>query len=163
MLTLLALLSVLPANAAHPCSRYGCDDDITPPPPVESKLDHNKRIVREFYDLAFNQHRPTDAAMKYLAVSYKQHNPHVADGRQGFIDAFANPTEPDESVTDFKRFVAEDDLVVVHSHGVDHPKDPKDLGVAVVDIFRVSEDLITEHWDVGQKVPATSKNPNGMF
>jgi len=130
---------------------------------AETALEHNKRIVREFYDQAFNQHQPVEAAMKYLREDYKQHNPHVADGRKGFIDAFANPTEPDESVTNFKRFIAEDDLVMVHSHGIDHPNDPKDRGVAVVDIFRVQGDLITEHWDVGQKVPETSKNSNGMF
>jgi len=129
----------------------------------ESPLEHNKRIVREFYDLAFNQHKPRDAAMKYLAVNYIQHNPRVADGRQGFIDAFANQTAPDKSVTEFKRFVAEGDLVVVHSHGIDDPADKADRGVAVVDIFRVTGNLITEHWDVGKKVPETSRNNNTMF
>ena len=129
----------------------------------ESIGDHNKRIVREFYDLAFNQHKPLEAAQKYLAVKYVQHNPHVADGRQGFIDAFANQKEPDESITKFKRFISEGDLVVLHSHGIDHPNDKNDRGVAVVDIFRVNGDLITEHWDVGQKVPETSKNNNTMF
>jgi len=129
----------------------------------ESRLEHNKRIVREFYDLAFNQHKPLEAAMKYLAVNYIQHNPHVADGRQGFIDAFSNPKEPDQSVTVFKRFIAEDDLVVIHSQGIDHPQNKADLVVAVIDIFRVKGDLITEHWDVGEKVPALSKNTNTMF
>lgn len=59
--------------------------------------------------------------------------------------------------------VAEKDLVVIHSHGIDNPQDKDDRGVAVVDIFRVTGDLITEHWDVDQKVPATSKNDNTMF
>ena len=59
--------------------------------------------------------------------------------------------------------MAEGDLVVIHSHGIDNPGDKNDLGVAVVDIFRVNGDLITEHWDVGQKVPETSKNSNTMF
>ena len=129
----------------------------------ESTLKHNKRLVREFYELAFNQHKPLEAATKYLAVDYIQHNPGVADGRQGFIDAFANQSGPDNSITIFKRFVAEEDLVVIHSHGIDNPQDKTDRGVAVVDIFRVKGDLITEHWDVGQKVPATSKNNNTMF
>jgi predicted SnoaL-like aldol condensation-catalyzing enzyme len=129
----------------------------------ESPLEHNKRIVKEFYDLAFNQHKPIDAAMKYLAVSYIQHNPHVADGRQGFIDAFSKQSGPDTSVTEFKRFIAEGDLVVVHSRGINNPQDKTERGVAVVDIFRVKGDLITEHWDVGQKVPESPKNNNTMF
>ena len=128
-----------------------------------STLEHNKRIVREFYEQAFNRHQPKDAAMKYLAMGYRQHNPHVADGRQGFIDAFSQATGADKSVTEFKRFLAEGDLVMVHSHGIKDTADPKDPGVAVVDIFRVEGDLITEHWDVGQKVPVESKNKNGRF
>src|SRR6266404_1828817 len=94
----------------------------------ESQLDHNKRIVREFYDLAFNQHKPLEAANKYLAPGYVQHNPNVADGRQGFIDAFSGEHGPDTSVTNFKRFIAEGDLVVLHSHGIENPKDKNDRG-----------------------------------
>ncbi len=120
----------------------------------------NKRIVTEFYNMAFNEHQPVAAANKYLAENYIQHNPHVADGRKGFIEAFSGDTGPDTSTTDFKRFISENDLVVVHSHG---KQNPQDRGVAVVDIFRVDGDLITEHWDVGQKVPETSKNNNTMF
>lgn len=127
---------------------------------AETVQEKNKRVVKEFYDLAFNAHQPITAANKYLAENYIQHNPHVADGRKGFIDAFSGSTEPDTSFTDFKRFIAEGDLVVVHSHGKENPQD---LGVAVVDIFRVQGDWIVEHWDVGQKVPAQSKNNNTMF
>ena len=127
---------------------------------AESTQEKNKRIVTEFYNLAFNQHKPLEAANLYLAENYIQHNPHVADGRKGFIEAFANDTGHDESTTDFKRFISENDLVVVHSHG---KSNPQDRGVAVVDIFRVDGELITEHWDVGQKVPETSKNNNTMF
>ena len=64
------------------------------------------------------------------------------------------------STTEFKRFISENDLVVVHSHGKSYPQD---RGVAVVDIFRVEGELITEHWDMGQEVPETSKNNNTMF
>ena len=127
---------------------------------AESLQEKNKRIVTEFYNLAFNEHEPLRAANIYLAEGYIQHNPHVADGRKGFIEAFSGDTAPDNSTTEFKRFIAENDLVVVHSHG---KSKPQDRGVAVVDIFRVTGDLITEHWDVGQKIPETSKNINTMF
>ena len=141
----LALMAFIPAHAE------------------ESVQEKNKRIVTEFYDLAFNQHQPLEAANKYLADNYKQHNPYVAEGKKGFIDAFAGDTL-DDSVTDFKRFIAENDLVVVHSHGKKHQfAFPLDRGVAVIDIFRVEGNLIIEHWDVGQKVPETSKNDNTMF
>ncbi|MGZ3775166.1 MAG: nuclear transport factor 2 family protein [Pseudobdellovibrionaceae bacterium] len=134
------------------CSVAVCSEDSV-------KLENNKKIVREFYDLAFNKHQPLEAANKYLAENYIQHNPYVADGRKGFIDAFANAS-PDSSTTQFKRFMAEGDLVMIHSHG---KTNPDDRGVAVIDIFRVQNNKIVEHWDVGQKIPATSKNNNTMF
>ena len=35
--------------------------------------------------------------------------------------------------------------------------------LAVVDIWRVVDGLITEHWDVVQPVPADPEVPHGMF
>jgi predicted SnoaL-like aldol condensation-catalyzing enzyme len=125
-----------------------------------TEQEQNKKTVTEFYEMAFNKHQAREAAMKYLAVNYIQHNPGVGDGRQSFIDAFAQSKGPDDSVVEFKRVIAEGDLVVLHSHGHEHPGD---LGYAVVDIFRVNKGVITEHWDVGQKVSAKPKNTNTMF
>lgn len=127
---------------------------------AESALEKNKRLVREFYDLAFNQHRPIDAANKYLVPNYKQHNPNVADGREGFIAAFGGQPKNDQSKSEFKRFIAENDLVVVHSFV---RRNANDRGVAVVDIFRITGDKITEHWDVIQAVPEKAANTNTMF
>ncbi len=58
------------------------------------------------------------------------------------------------------RAIAEDDLVVLHYNLKFFPDD---LGQAVVDIFRVQDGRIVEHWDVMQPVPAESANDNGMF
>lgn len=127
--------------------------------PVDLKA--NKKTVEAFYDLAFNQHKAVDAAMKYLKPEYKQHNPHVADGRQAFIDAFKTPDPKElESKTIFKRLIAEEDLVVLHSHKIRHKGDQ---GVAGIDIFRVESGMITEHWDVNQVIPEKSANQNTMF
>jgi predicted SnoaL-like aldol condensation-catalyzing enzyme len=40
---------------------------------------------------------------------------------------------------------------------------PKNRGVAVVDIFRVENGAIVEHWDVMQPVPPQTANKNGVF
>lgn len=40
---------------------------------------------------------------------------------------------------------------------------PGERGQAVVDLFRVQDGKIVEHWDVLQDVPATSANDNTMF
>ena len=55
-----------------------------------------------------------------------------------------------------------EDLVAVHFH-FKYEKDSR--GYSVVDILRIDQGYIREHWDVLQEVPdpATSKNANGMF
>ena len=40
---------------------------------------------------------------------------------------------------------------------------PGPNGGAIVDIFRVKNNKIVEHWDVIQAIPDTSKNTNTMF
>ncbi len=129
-------------------------------PSAHADTFQNKELVRKFYDLAFNQHQPKKAALAFLAEEYIQHNPHVATGRKGFIDAFSDSKEKDESKAVFIRFIAEGDLVVLHSHKIEKPGD---RGVAGVDIFRVKDGKITEHWDVNQRIPEESKNTNTMF
>lgn len=124
----------------------------------------SKQIVTEFFDLAFIQRRPTEAAMKYISPDkYIQHNPDGKDGRDTFIKGFAAYVEKSKYQAIIKRVIAEGDIVVVHSHGFTDPTDSKDRGEASVDIFRVENGKIVEHWDVIQPVPEKSNNSNTMF
>lgn len=121
----------------------------------------NKELVTSFYKLAFNDHQPVEAMKKYVGSQYTQHNPYVADGKQPFIDFFVEfQKKHPQSHVEIKRVVAEGDLVVVHVHS---KLDPKDGGRAVMDIFRVQDGKIVEHWDVGQSIPEKPANKNTMF
>jgi predicted SnoaL-like aldol condensation-catalyzing enzyme len=122
----------------------------------------NKQVVREFYDLAFNQQQPEEAVRRYLGTTYRQHNPLAADGAEPFIGFVKWLTGANPKLhVEFKRLVAEGDLVLVHSHQIPAPGS---RGTAVMDIFRVDADgKIVEHWDVLQEVPETAQNRNTMF
>jgi predicted SnoaL-like aldol condensation-catalyzing enzyme len=123
--------------------------------------DKNKRVIVQFYELAFAKHRPAEAAKLYLGTTYTQHNPRVPDGPEVFSRFFDGyfKQNPDSS-SSVKRVVAEKDLVVIHSHS---KRTPDDRGQAIVDMFRVEGGKIVEHWDVMQAVPETSANQNTMF
>lgn len=121
-----------------------------------------KEIVTAFFDLAFVQRKPTEAARRYIAADqYIQHNPGGVDGRAAFIDGFAAYVEKTSFRCEIKRVIAQGPLVV-HNHCRENPADASDRGSAVMDIFRVEKGLIVEHWDVEQAVPAQPRNRNTM-
>ncbi len=124
-------------------------------------LDENKRNVMAFYDLMFNQNRPSEAIDRFAGADYRQHNPHVGDGKQAFIDYFDRmAAEYPGKHVEFVRAIAEDDMVVLHCRQTW----PGDEVYAGIDIFRLDDDgKIVEHWDVLQLVPEHSENDNGLF
>jgi len=125
-----------------------------------AKLENNKRTVLAFYDAAINR-KDFAAASKYMGETYTQHNPTAVDGRAGlesWLKEFGR-VYPDLRA-EVKRIVAEGDYVVLHVYGVNGPAPH---GAAVIDIFRLQNGKVVEHWDVIQPIPAETLNDNTMF
>ncbi|MCF7767659.1 nuclear transport factor 2 family protein [Achromobacter pulmonis] len=121
----------------------------------------NKDIVMAFFRMMFQDREIDEAARLYLGKPYIQHNPYMRDGVEPMLDFFPRYFEqhPQASV-DIKRVIAEGDLVMIHNLW---KESPEDRGQAVVDIFRVENGKIVEHWDVSQEIPDNPANQNGMF
>jgi predicted SnoaL-like aldol condensation-catalyzing enzyme len=120
----------------------------------------NRRLILEVYERVLG---PLDASRvdEYFAADYIQHSPLAATGAAGlktFLEwARANSPHATHLV---KRLFVDGDYVIAHVHVIVQPGEP---GNAVVDIFRIANGRVAEHWDAAQEIPARSANDNGMF
>lgn len=94
--------------------------------------DQNKKLVHDFYDLAFNRHQPREAAKLYNSDWYVQHNPFVPNGVAPFVEYFEGYFKThSKSHVVFSHIVADADLVVLH---LNSKADENDRSRAVIDI-----------------------------
>ena len=103
----------------------------------------------------------SSAVERFIGPDYIQHNQMAEPGREGlkrFLDMIREQTP--EAVHDVKRAFVDGDHVIVHYHV---RRWPDDMGWAVIDIFRLEDGLIAEHWDVMQDVVEGGPNPASPF
>jgi predicted SnoaL-like aldol condensation-catalyzing enzyme len=125
--------------------------------PAYASPDEDRAVVEALYSRVFNG-KDLSAVPELIAANYIQHTPSVETGRDDFVATCAGyfAAVPDLTV-DVKRIVAADNLVVVHSHWRDSPSE---RGQAVIDIYRLENGKIAEHWDVVQSIPDGAANDN---
>ena len=109
-----------------------------------SKTDANKRLVLEAFDTLFNK-RDYAKAETFWSPRYIQHSAHIEPGREGLFNLIRNipPTLKYEPGL----ILAEGDHVMIHGRysGFGAPKN-----WVIVDILRIEDGLLAEHWDVIQ-------------
>lgn len=105
--------------------------------------DQNKRIVLEAFDTLFNK-RDYAAAEKFWSPDYIQHSAHIPPGRKGLFNLVKSlpPTLKYEPGT----IVSDGDLVIVHGRFSGFLP----VNWIAVDILRIEDGLLAEHWDVIQ-------------
>ncbi|UQR65969.1 ester cyclase [Bradyrhizobium sp. C-145] len=120
----------------------------------------NRKTVLAFYEKGLNQ-KDADAALTHVGDRYVQHNPNAADGPDGFrkFIGFLREKFPN-SHSEIKRSFVDGDFVILHVHSV---REPGSKGRAIVDIFKLENGKIVEHWDVVQDIPENPANNNTMF
>jgi predicted SnoaL-like aldol condensation-catalyzing enzyme len=129
-------------------------------PSFAADLEANKKTVLEFYEAGLNK-KDFESASKYFGPKYIQHNPGAPDGIEGFktFVNFLREKFPN-SHSEIKRSFADGDYVILHVHAM---REPGTRGRAIVDIFRLENGKIVEHWDVAQDIPEKMPHNNGMF
>jgi predicted SnoaL-like aldol condensation-catalyzing enzyme len=124
---------------------------------MPDKSKKNKEVVTRFYNDVFIRH-DMSRLDEYMRDDYIQHNQDCPQGKAGFVEFFKVifAAVPDFSYT-LKKMVAEGDIIIAfsrttgtHSGGefIGKEADGASLDYDVVDIFRVQDGKIAEHWDV---------------
>jgi predicted SnoaL-like aldol condensation-catalyzing enzyme len=133
---------------------------VSPESAYSEQERRNRDVVLDFYENGVNR-RDFATAFRHLGPRYIQHNPAVSDGPEGFREFF---TRLEASYPNFRveirRMFIEGDMVAVHVRSFNGPTKNGEAGV---DIFRLQDGKIVEHWDVIQPIPERLPHSNTMF
>jgi predicted SnoaL-like aldol condensation-catalyzing enzyme len=123
----------------------------------------NTHTVLAFEETVYNKHQVKEGFGRYVASNFKQHNPTLPDGKEAAITALSYllTNEIPASRLVVKRTVAQGDLVAAQVFWDQKPGETR--GVAMVDIYRLVDGKIVEHWDVAQELPEKTVSDNTMF
>jgi predicted SnoaL-like aldol condensation-catalyzing enzyme len=124
-----------------------------------STQERNKALVLEAFDTLFNK-RDYAAAEKYWSPQYIQHSAHIGPGREGLFDLIRGT--PSTLRYEHGLILAEGEWVMVHGR---FSAFGQTANWVAVDIVRVEDGLLVEHWDVLQDevTEDQSKSKRPMF
>lgn len=120
---------------------------------------NNKQIVTTAYQRIFGDLHAS-AVDEHMSKNFIQHNPTIADGPEGvkqLVQMLASQGVPKQKV-EFKHVVADGNIVVLHSRYEMAGKEWR-----FIDIYRVEDGKLAEHWDAMMQAPDTRANVNSMF
>lgn len=119
----------------------------------------NKEIAMQFLQEVVSG-KIDEAYKNYVDMRGKHHNMYFESGFVALQKAMKDNHVlfPSKQFT-IKHIIGDTDLVAVHSHLILIPQEKE---VAVVHLFRISNDKIIEMWDIGQQITETP-NTDGLF
>lgn len=120
---------------------------------------NNKQIVTTAYQRIFGDF-DVSAVDEYMSKNFIQHNPTTPDGPEGvkqLVQMLVSQGVPKQAV-EFKHVIADGDIVIVHSRYEMSGKEWR-----FIDIYRVENGKLAEHWDAMMQMPDTRANNNPLF
>ena len=116
----------------------------------------NKELVLRAFDTLFNQ-REYGAAERFWSSQYIQHSAHIPPGREGLFELIKNV--PSTLRYENQLAVANGDYVMLH--GRFSGRGPGEPNWVVVDIVRLENGVLAEHWDVIQDEATREQSKSG--
>ena len=122
----------------------------------DPQLAANKKLVFDFWREVIDAGQ-LDKAATYLTEDYIQHNPNIADGRAAFVAFFAQFSKPSPVQSQISlplvNIIAEGPYVtLVFVQTLPDKANPgQTYTTTAVDIFRIADGKIAEHWDSMRK------------
>lgn len=111
--------------------------------------DENKRIATEFY-MALTTDKDPDTVSRYLGDVYTEHDPRLESTPESLLRLAKFRADNFPSArNDIKVTVAQGNLVGFHVHSV---LVPGELGRNLVDILRIEDGKVVEHWGTAQNI-----------
>lgn len=123
--------------------------------PTETER-HNKTIVLEAFETLFNQ-RDYAAAERFWSPNYVQHSAHIAPGRGGLFDLIK--AAPPDLRYENALTVADGDYVMLHGR---FSNTGRPVNWIAVDIVRMHDGQLAEHWDVLQDEATADQSQSGL-
>jgi predicted SnoaL-like aldol condensation-catalyzing enzyme len=122
---------------------------------VKTTPAQNKALVLQAFDTLFNK-RDYKAAERFWSPNYIQHSAHIAPGREGLFNLLKSL--PAELRYEAGPIVADGEFVIVHGRfsGTGRPRNS-----IAVDIVRIADRLLAEHWDVLQDEATREESQSG--
>ncbi len=123
----------------------------------QSGEEKNKSIVLEAFETLFNK-RDYRNALNFWSPKYIQHSAHIPPGRDGLIELVKSV--PTSMHYENQLTVADGDFVLLHGRF-------SGLGEGVpnwivVDIVRMENGVLAEHWDVIQDEASREESKSGL-
>ena len=123
----------------------------------ETIQEKNKSLVLEAFDTLFNQ-RDYASAEKYWSPNYIQHSAHIPPGRQGLFELVKN--SPATLKYENQLILVNGDFLMLH--GRFSGLGPGIPNWIVVDIVRVENGVLAEHWDVIEDEATREQSKSGL-
>lgn len=122
---------------------------------ADDKPARNKALVLEAMTSLFQRHDASAVARLYTK-DYIQHNPDIPQGRDALQQIVSNLSK--EVFYEPGLIIAEADLVAIHGRIRGWGEVPQ----VVVDIFRIEDGKLAEHWDVLQNEAPVTNAQHGI-